>query len=931
MRRDECAPGVQQQKLPVLRVQAAVSTINDNVGLPKWHPSDNRLTCCWRAGQRVVSLIGCASMPVINMKARYALLCALTVLGIFAVVNSAPAQGTAFTYQGCLNDAGGPANGNYDLQFTLYNSATNGGSLGTPFTDPATGVTNGLFTVTLDFGTGIFAGQPLWLEIGVRTNGGQNSFSTLSPRQPLTSAPYAITAANLSGTLPVSQLTGTWPASQLSGTIPVASIVGAQPANMNLATNLTYTNYDDAEQALLPVIIGHTYVYCPTQVGGIYDGSYILAIAGTNYPDANASFIDLSGGLSLLSPFQTNQVFVATQNTVTFIYQSLTGGPVTDSLFDLANLTINGTVNGTGQFNGNLQGVFSGIITNSTITNSTLAGNAQGGAVTNLDYSINNLNDNGGSIPNIIARLATNNPAGGVIYIPSGSPSGGFTTGTPIAIASDFGGTGNVSPAVQFRIQGNGSALSTFGFTGAHTNMFDQYNGAFGLPAIDLRGVGFLAQILSGGVGDFGYVSAPGASGDSYWNDVSFNQFVIGACSVASDSEYENMHFLNCGVGFILAPYSDIDSFNLGYSYNNTNAVLEVDSRALRFHGDVSGANNIGVLIGGGGDDELHIAGEATTNCTIAIGYPNNWPFTVTNMDPYNTQYAGTQMGNDVSINPIYAGFGYGLRPSVNRTDQFAYNNSAFMKVWNNGFFGGAELECETLSGEVGVISYTAAGDVAPYSFDFFSTGGGTNLFVFSDGTTIPSEDGYKVGVNLPELQFTKNVLEYSRDTNGNLYAAGNITAAGALNASAAQIGSLTVTGAGANSLLGTDAGGNVTGIIIGGGLTLSGGTLSLSRFEGSGLVAGTSVNTYTADHTATARDSTILVNGSGLTITLPDASALGAGRSYIIKLIAGSTATVVTTGSQTIDGTAGYTLSARNKYVMVQSDGAQWWVLGNN
>jgi hypothetical protein len=51
-------------------------------------------------------------------------------------------------------------------------------------------VDNGLFTVKLDVGPGIFAGQSLWLEIGVETNGG--GFTTLNPLQQLTSAPYAI-------------------------------------------------------------------------------------------------------------------------------------------------------------------------------------------------------------------------------------------------------------------------------------------------------------------------------------------------------------------------------------------------------------------------------------------------------------------------------------------------------------------------------------------------------------------------------------------------------------------------------------------------------------------------------------------------------------------------------------------------------------------
>ena len=40
------------------------------------------------------------------------------------------AQGTAFTYQGRLTDNGGPANGNYDLQFVLRDAAMAGGQVG---------------------------------------------------------------------------------------------------------------------------------------------------------------------------------------------------------------------------------------------------------------------------------------------------------------------------------------------------------------------------------------------------------------------------------------------------------------------------------------------------------------------------------------------------------------------------------------------------------------------------------------------------------------------------------------------------------------------------------------------------------------------------------------------------------------------------------
>jgi trimeric autotransporter adhesin len=56
-------------------------------------------------------------------------------------------------------------------------------------------VTNGLFTVTLDFGSGVFDGSARWLDIAVRTNGG-TTFTALAPRQALTPTPYALHAAD---------------------------------------------------------------------------------------------------------------------------------------------------------------------------------------------------------------------------------------------------------------------------------------------------------------------------------------------------------------------------------------------------------------------------------------------------------------------------------------------------------------------------------------------------------------------------------------------------------------------------------------------------------------------------------------------------------------------------------------------------------------
>jgi len=109
------------------------------------------------------------------------------------------AQGTAFTYQGRLDDNGSPANGLYDLRLAIHDAPTNGVEVGV-FTNAATVVADGLFTVTLDFGSSVFDGSDRWLEIGAVTNGG-GAFSTLTPRQQITSTPHAIKAAGLTGTL----------------------------------------------------------------------------------------------------------------------------------------------------------------------------------------------------------------------------------------------------------------------------------------------------------------------------------------------------------------------------------------------------------------------------------------------------------------------------------------------------------------------------------------------------------------------------------------------------------------------------------------------------------------------------------------------------------------------------------------------------------
>jgi hypothetical protein len=116
---------------------------------------------------------------------------------ILASVSTAFAQTTSFTYQGRLTDGGTAANGNYDLQFALFDSLSGGGQVGSTQTLNTVAVSNGVFTVSLDFGANAFTGASRFLEISARP-AGSGSFTLLSPRQQITSTPYAVRSLNAS-------------------------------------------------------------------------------------------------------------------------------------------------------------------------------------------------------------------------------------------------------------------------------------------------------------------------------------------------------------------------------------------------------------------------------------------------------------------------------------------------------------------------------------------------------------------------------------------------------------------------------------------------------------------------------------------------------------------------------------------------------------
>jgi hypothetical protein len=220
----------------------------------------------------------------------------LTLLFIHLLSPNALAQGSAFTYQGQLGAGGSPTTGRYDLIFTLFGTNIGGIATAAPITNTVTTMSNGLFTVTLDFGAGVLTGNSYWLDISVSPSG-SNTFTELFPRQPILPVPYAMMANN------ASNLLGTLPAGQLSGTVQNSSL----PANPAFSGTVTANAFSGSGSGLT----------------GLNPANFSAGTAGISISGSAVTAVTANNSASLNGVAGTNYVEAQTNQNVQYI---ATGG-----------------------------------------------------------------------------------------------------------------------------------------------------------------------------------------------------------------------------------------------------------------------------------------------------------------------------------------------------------------------------------------------------------------------------------------------------------------------------------------------------------------------------------------------------------------------------------------------------------------------------
>lgn len=406
---------------------------------------------------------------------------------VYCAVAVAQAQSPVFTYQGHLADNGQPANGPYDLRFILYDMLIGGAQQGPIVMLEDVAVSNGIFTVQLDFGGAAFPGAARWLEIAVRPGASNGAFTILTPRQPVNATPYALrslnagnadtatnamnatTAVNFSGVL-AGDVTGTQGATQLANN----AVTTAKLADANV-TNAKIVSVDGNKiTGTIPV---------PSIPAG--SGSYIQ---NTNISQANSNF-NISGNGTAGGTLTGNIVSATTQFNLGT--SRLLSVPGTGDLFAGVGAGVSNT---TGTHNTFL-GITAGFA-NTTGTNNSFMGSAAGEQNTSggnnafFGRSAGAVNTSGNDNTFLGAHAGDANTSGNSNTFVGRNAGGANTTGPSNTFVGWAAGAANTSAGFNAFFGWNAGAANTtggfnafFGMNAGNGNTTGANNTFFGAQA----------------------------------------------------------------------------------------------------------------------------------------------------------------------------------------------------------------------------------------------------------------------------------------------------------------------------------------------------------------------------------------------------------------------------------------------------------------
>ena len=405
---------------------------------------------------------------------------ALLALAVSVELPAAP-LGTGFTYQGRLQQSGGPASGLYDFQSSVWDADTAGAPVGAIQTASVVGVTNGLFTVTLDFGS-VFDGSARWLEIVVRTNGA-SGFITLAPRQPLTPTPYAILAGAASG------LSGTLPVSQVSGVVPLAQLPLA--VMTNYASSVSLSGF-----------------FTGNFGGSFYgNGGGLTGLNPTNL-SAGTAAINISGNAATATTANSASSVAATGITGTIPPANLGAGTITSTMLAAGSVTTSALADGAVTL-GKLPTALahSGSLS-ITFTNPTPPSAGQFGYAVAAVGTDKVLIGTPGGDAGVAYLLSTNGTLLTTFTNPTPASAGQFgyalaAVGTDkVLIATPYDNTGAAAAGVAYLFSTNGTLLTTFtNPTPASASQFGSAVAAVGTDKVLIGTPGDNTGAVNAGVG----------------------------------------------------------------------------------------------------------------------------------------------------------------------------------------------------------------------------------------------------------------------------------------------------------------------------------------------------------------------------------------------------------------------------------------------